>query len=211
MRVEMVPKVWARYGELGACETDGGFFGYESVGGTLVLTASGTSFSGTFEFDAVDAKDTTKKIHVSGAFQNAALPAGAVPTPGTAQVVITGAVNETYTTNTVKTEFDYGTLSIILDKDSSCGVTIEFPSDSPPGTYAIENISEGQSAAKVRAVASSCDPADPFGYASTGGTLVLTASGTSFSGTFEFDGVNGKDPMKKIHVSGAFQNVPFTF
>jgi hypothetical protein len=74
MRVEMVPKVWARYGELGACETDGGFFGYESVGGTLVLTASGTSFSGTFEFDAVDAKDTTKKIHVSGAFQNAALP-----------------------------------------------------------------------------------------------------------------------------------------
>ena len=64
-------------GEYGAfCNTNGSLSGntFQSTSGTLTLTATGASFSGTFTFNAVNLKDKTKTIQVSGSFSNVVAP-----------------------------------------------------------------------------------------------------------------------------------------
>jgi hypothetical protein len=148
-----------------------------------------------------------------GSTEQAPVPAAQAPTPSagqTARVVITGAVNKTYTPSEVTAVKIADSVGISLYQDFPCGVGIQFPLDSPPGTYAIENLREHAGYAKVWArygEGGACkDDGGFFGYESIGGTLVLTASGKRFSGSFEFDAVNAKDTAKRIHVSGAFQD-----
>jgi hypothetical protein len=165
-----------------------------------------------------------------GAVQAPAQPGGqtaqapAPPGGQTAQVVITGAVNKSYTPGDVGAlKWSDSEVGIDLYQESpgqtgvvGCEVAIHFPLDSPPGTYAIQNQLErgagawgGGATLWASYWGDRCEDTDnsTFGYVSIGGTLVLTASGTSFSGSFEFDAVLAEDKTKKIHVSGTFQNV----
>jgi hypothetical protein len=67
--IPAVNDIFARDGEM--CELEEGH--YESTGGALNLTASGTSFSGTFEFTAWSVRDHSKSIQVTGSFTNVSL------------------------------------------------------------------------------------------------------------------------------------------
>jgi hypothetical protein len=121
------------------------------------------------------------------------------------QVVISGAVNKTYT----PINLEAGTLGtnmiVNLHETTTDGVSLAFPPDTQPGTYAIEDHLKNP----VVDFSGEYDQfkLDAF-YLSTGGTLTLTATGSKFSGTFEFTAVNSKDSSKTIKVAGSFTDVP---
>jgi hypothetical protein len=48
----------------------------------------------------------------------------------------------------------------------------------------------------------------PDGFASKSGTLTLTSTSGTWSGTFDFTAVGTSDSSKTIHVSGSFKDVP---
>ncbi len=145
----------------------------------------------------------------SGPTGQAPVPAAQAPAPPAgkaARVVITGAVSKTYTPGAVTAVRISDSAGISLYQDFPCSVDIQFPLDSPPGTYAIEDVRNQGPIAKVFArYGVLCDESQKS-YESIGGKLVLTASGKSFSGSFEFDAGNVKDKAKRIHVSGAFKD-----
>jgi hypothetical protein len=54
---------YATYGS-----TDGGVYNFKSVGGTITLTVTGSTYSGQFLISMVDTMDSSKTITVSGTF-----------------------------------------------------------------------------------------------------------------------------------------------
>jgi hypothetical protein len=121
------------------------------------------------------------------------------------QVVISGAVNKTYT----PINFEAGTLGnsmiINLHETTIDGISLAIPPDTQPGTYAIED--HLTNAVVDFSGEYALWKSDAF-YESTKGTLTLTATGSKFSGQFQFTAVNSKDSSKTIEVTGSFADVP---
>ncbi|MBI5878373.1 MAG: hypothetical protein HZB53_12050 [Chloroflexi bacterium] len=144
-------------------------------------------------------------------------PAGSYPAPAgatsaapraanTGQVVISGALSKSFTPVSVEAG-TLGKLMVInLHEKNADGVSLSFPPDTKPGTYAIED----QSAKPVVDFAGAYSvfgSAAAF-YLSTKGSLTLTAVGSKYSGQFQFTARHTKDASKTIEVSGPFADVP---
>jgi len=122
------------------------------------------------------------------------------------RVVITGSVNKTYTPSEVSAVKIADAVGISLYEEFPCGVSVTFPLALQPGTCPIEDILNLAGTVKVFARYGEVCAEDERHYASTSGKLVLTASGKSFSGSFEFAAGHVRDKSKTIHVSGSFRN-----
>ena len=126
------------------------------------------------------------------------------------QVVITGAINKTYTPREVAAVKIGDDVGINVIEKSVCGVSVQFPIDAQPGSYPIEDQLH-QVVTKVSGeYGAFCDSGGSLSgntYQSMNGKLTLTTSGAKFSGTFEFSAGNIKDQSKTIQVSGSFSNV----
>ena len=128
----------------------------------------------------------------------------------TGQVVITGAINKTYTPREVAAVKIGDDIGINVNEKSVCGVSVQFPIDAQPGSYPIEDRLHQVVAKVFGEYGSFCDSGGSLSgntYQSTNGKLTLTASGAKFSGAFEFSAGNLKDQSKTIQVSGSFNDV----
>jgi hypothetical protein len=94
----------------------------------------------------------------------------------------------------------------MLDTDNATGVMIFLPADIQPGTYDIGDL-YNEAEADVTARYDSLEDATVTSYESVSGTLTLTETGTTFSGTFTFEAVSSTDGTGSITVSGSFQGV----
>jgi hypothetical protein len=139
---------------------------------------------------------------------SASSPAGDQTSAQPGQVVITGAIDKTYTPQEVYAVKIADSVGIGLDEEFPCGVSLQFPIDIQPGTYPIEDVLHEIVSDVFGRYGEVCDLEEGH-YASTAGTLTLTATGASFSGTFEFSAASVRDNSKTIQVSGSFSNVPF--
>lgn len=134
-----------------------------------------------------------------------AAPATTTPSSNAGQVVISGAVNKTYTPVNVEAGTLGSSMIINLHENSTDGISLAFPPDTQPGTYTIQDSSH-HAVVDFSGQYSSFS-SDAF-YLSTKGTLTLTAVGSKFSGQFQFSATHNKDASKTIDVSGSFTDVP---
>ena len=123
------------------------------------------------------------------------------------QIVISGAISKTYTPIKVEAGKLMDRMVINLNEKTVGGVSLQFPADTQPGTYPIEDHLN-------KPVVDVFGEYDVFGgggafYLSTNGTLTLTAVGSKFSGRFQFTAGHNKDASKTIEVTGSFTDVPF--
>jgi hypothetical protein len=135
----------------------------------------------------------------------------------TGQVVITGAINKTYTPEEAMAVKISDHVGINLNEKSVCGVSIQFPIDMKPGAYPIRDHLHVRDHLHEPVVdifgeydAQFCDdtPVElKHTFLSTTGKLTLTATSGKFSGTFEFTAGNVQDKSKTIQVSGSFSDV----
>jgi len=132
--------------------------------------------------------------------------------PNVGQVVISGAVNQTFTP--VYSELDIpGGVCVMIslwEQGVSDGVQLEFPPDTKPGDYPLEGGSCVSSAGNLMGAWYDVPGDNAPSYRSTNGTLTLTAVGPTFSGQFQFTAVERDDASKTIEVSGSFTDVPVT-
>jgi hypothetical protein len=122
------------------------------------------------------------------------------------QVVITGAIDKTYAPVSVEASPLIDKIVVNVNDETVGGVSIQFPADTPPGTYPIADCVNN---AVCDIFADYVHFQDGGGlssstYRSLKGTLTLTAAGTSFSGSFTFTAANLADHSKTIDVSGSF-------
>jgi hypothetical protein len=128
---------------------------------------------------------------------------------GPGQVTIIGAIEKSYTPREALALPLAGNVSLTLsEEDAVSGVALQFPADTPPGTYVIEDHAH-EALINIFAEYARFDDGDALYYLSTTGTLNLTAAGDKFSGTFEFTAAYTKDDSKTIKVAGSFADVPF--
>lgn len=133
-------------------------------------------------------------------------PAGAAANNNQDQIVITGAINKKYTPTDPSAVRIVDSVGIGLDEQFPCGVLVQFPANTQPGTYPIEDMRQPVPKKIFGRYGELCELPEGF-YESTDGQLVLTVSGTSFSGTFEFNAASVKDKTKTIRVVGSFKDV----
>lgn len=125
--------------------------------------------------------------------------------PQTGEVVISGAINRRYTPLEVTALRISDDVGILLVEKDTCGVSVQFPSDAQPGTYSFGDHLHQPVVDVLGEYAPDCGK-QGF-YLSAKGTLKLIASGSKYSGTFEFTAGNHKDESKTIQVSGSFNDV----
>ena len=126
------------------------------------------------------------------------------------QVVITDAIDKTYAPVSVGAFPLVDKVVVNVNDETVGGVSIQFPSDTPPGTYPIADCVNN---AVCDIFAEYAHFQDGGGlssstYRSLKGTLTLTAAGTNFSGAFEFTAANLADHSKTIKVAGSFTDAP---
>jgi hypothetical protein len=133
---------------------------------------------------------------------------GRAPASATArarQVVISGAINKTYTPVEISAAKIMDRVGISLMEEFPCGAELRFPIDMQPGEYPI---GEHMSVPLAEVIAQySPDCGKDGSYLSSQGTLKLTASGGKYSGEFEFTAKHNRDQSKTIKVSGSFSDV----
>ena len=176
------------------------YFG--GTGGSLELTETGNSFSGSFTFTAHKEYQPSHTIIVTGNFEGAL-----VPQFGSGEVAVTGAVNLTYIPLNVyipiSVEVDWSNM-IILEVESDVvsgiprGVTIHIPDAIQPGTYDIGPFPD-------KIWATFVGPSESYGerYASTDGSIEFTATGDVYSGSFAFNAADYQTAT--ITVTGYFE------
>jgi hypothetical protein len=121
------------------------------------------------------------------------------------QVTITGAVTATSGFPVAQWSDFPGDINVSLSFEGFCNVTIHVPHNTQPGTYPmVDNVTNDGTA--VSAGYGDCNGAN--GFASKSGTLTLTSTGATWSGTFDFTAVGTTDSSKTVHVSGSFKDVP---
>ncbi len=143
--------------------------------------------------------------------QNSAPPPTAVAgNAQNGQVVITGAINKTYTPKELTAVKIGDRVGINVNESDVCGVSLQVPIDIQPGTYPIEDHLHSPVVNIFGEYdAPFCDdtPSElKHVFSSTQGTLTLTMTGKKFSGTFQFTAGNVKDESKTIQVSGSFRD-----
>jgi len=123
---------------------------------------------------------------------------------GARQVVISGAINKTYTPVEISAVKINDRVGVSLIEEFPCGAELRFPIDMQPGSYPI---GEHMSAPIADVIAQySPDCGKDGHYLSAQGTLKLTASGGKYSGEFEFTARHSRDQSKTIKVSGSFSD-----
>lgn len=120
------------------------------------------------------------------------------------QVVISGAVNKTYTPTQVSAVKIIDRVGISVMEEFPCGVELRFPIDMQPGTYPIGEYIAAPPADVIAQYSPDCGKEGH--YLSGQGTLKLTASGGKYSGEFEFTAKYNRDQSKTIRVSGSFSD-----
>jgi hypothetical protein len=129
-------------------------------------------------------------------------PATADPPGG---VTIQGDVNLNFQATAITAVPLIDTVVIsLLDTDQATGVILFVPMDIQPGTYPIGDL-YNQSDADVTARFDSLQDSTLTSYESIGGTLTLTETGASFSGTFTFEALRKPDGAGSITVTGSFE------
>jgi hypothetical protein len=152
----------------------------------------------------------------SGSEERESSGTGRVSQSRNGEVVVTGAVNTRYVPEDVRAVkiADRVGININEKENDPCGVSLAFPDDSQPGTYAIEDSLHALQKLVVVHVTGeygafcNTDGSLSGTFESTTGTLRLTASGAKFSGSFQFAAREIKDESKTIQVSGSFAGVP---
>jgi hypothetical protein len=135
--------------------------------------------------------------------------AGGAPVAPTTQVVITGAIQKTYTPEGITAVKIDRYVGINVNEQFPCGVTLQFPIDIQPGAYPIGDRLHQPVTDIFAEYGVSCNRAGIYvgSFQSTKGTLTLTASGARYSGKFEFTAREVIDESKTIQVSGSFNDV----
>jgi hypothetical protein len=125
--------------------------------------------------------------------------------PGT--VTVEGDISVNFQASAITAVSLVDTVMIsMLDTDNATGVMIFLPADIQPGTYDVGDL-YNEAEAEVTARYDSLEDSTVTSYESVSGTLTLTETGTTFSGTFTFEAVNAEDGTGSITVSGSFQGV----
>jgi len=122
-------------------------------------------------------------------------------------VTVKGDINLEFQASTITAASLVDTVMIsMLDIDNATGVMIFIPADIQPGTYVIGDL-YNESEADVTARYDSLTDTIITSYESNNGTLTLTETGATFSGTFTFEAVKAADGTGSITVSGSFQSI----
>jgi hypothetical protein len=124
---------------------------------------------------------------------------------GAGQVVISGAINKTYTSEKSNAVKILHRVAINVAEEFPCGVDIKVPIDMQSGTYPVGEYLQTPIADVTGEYRPDCGENER--YLSTQGTLKLTVSGKKYSGTFEFTARHNIDHSKTIQVSGSFNDV----
>jgi hypothetical protein len=126
---------------------------------------------------------------------------------GPGEVVIQGDLNLTYQPSTVTASplVDMVTISL-LDSNQATGVLLFMPLDIQPGTYPIGDLFN-LADTEVTARFDTFDGSTVSSYESISGTLTLTETGASFSGSFTFEAVHTPDGSGPITATGNFSGV----
>lgn len=127
-------------------------------------------------------------------------------TPKYGQVTITGAVTASSGFPVAQWSDFPGDISVMLTFEVLCTVTIHVPHNTQPGTYPMVDDVTNDGHAVSAGYGDTCHGAS--GFASKSGTLTLSSSSGTWSGTFDFTAVGTSDRSKTIHVSGSFNDVP---
>lgn len=126
------------------------------------------------------------------------------------QVTITGAVTVSSGFPVAQWSDFPGSINVGLSFEGFCNVTIHVPHDTQPGTYPIVDDVTNDGHAVSAGYGDTCH--GPSGFRSKSGTLTLTSTSGTWSGTFDFTAVGGplggSDTSKTIHVAGSFKDVP---
>lgn len=129
----------------------------------------------------------------------------AIPDGARSEVVISGAINKSYTPLEVKVLRISDDVGVLFVETEACGVSVQFPIETQPGTYSFGDHLHQPVVDVLGEYAPDCGTAGV--YLSTQGTLKLTESGSKYAGTFAFTAGNHKDQSKTIQVSGAFNDL----
>ena len=126
---------------------------------------------------------------------------------GPGEVVVQGDLNLAYRPSTQTASPLVDTIAIsLLDSNQATGVLLFMPLDIQPGTYPIGDLFN-QAEAEVTARFDTFDGATVNSYESISGTLTLTETGVSFSGSFTFEAVHTPDGSRPITATGNFTGV----
>jgi hypothetical protein len=128
-------------------------------------------------------------------------------TAGPGEVVIQGDIHLTYRPSTLNASPLIDTIAIsLLDSNQATGVLLFMPLNIEPGTYSIGDLFN-QADAEVTARFDTFDGTTVDSYESISGTLTLTETGASFSGSFTFEAVHAPDGSRPITATGNFEGV----
>ncbi len=140
-----------------------------------------------------------------------------VPNPSNAeQIVVSGAVSKTFPPVRVNIgKFGADKIRLYMyeetPKDLSRvgdALTIDFPANFQPGTYAFDNSIDNTSLSQYAIYTTTAADGTPAAYKSIKGTLNLTAVGSAFSGQFAITMADQSNVSKMIDVSGSFTDLP---
>lgn len=124
---------------------------------------------------------------------------------GAGQVVISGAINKTYTSEKSNAVKILHRVAINVVEEFPCGVDIKVPIDMQSGTYPVGEYLQTPIADVTAEYTPDCGKNER--YLSTQGTLKMTVSGKKYRGAFEFTARLNIDQSKTIQVSGSFSDV----
>ena len=123
------------------------------------------------------------------------------------EIGISGTITKTFTPTSSEAGAAGGRIVISLREKTVGAVSLTLPPNTKPGTYVIG----GRNSRPAAAFLGEYDvfAPDQASYLSSAGSLVLTFTGSAYSGYFRFQAINEKDAAKSIWVIGSFTDVPF--
>jgi hypothetical protein len=122
------------------------------------------------------------------------------------QVTVTGAVTASSGFPVAQWSDFPGDISVMLTFEVLCTVKIAVPHDTQPGTYPMVDDVTNDGHSVSASYYDTCRGGN--GFRGKSGTLTLTSTSSTWSGTFDFTAVGSSDSSKTVHVSGSFKDVP---
>ena len=128
------------------------------------------------------------------------------PPVGPSEVRVQGDSELHYRATSVTAAPLIDTVVISVMADEATGVALFLPAVTPPGTHLIGDLFHRADAA-ITARFDRYEDGRFVSYESTDGTLVLSESGSSFSGSFSFTAVRTPDGERPVSVEVNFEDV----
>ena len=126
-------------------------------------------------------------------------------------VTLTGPLAKTFaTTDAAATRAGDRVIIAIFEPGSdTCSLSLELPANSPPSTYKVGNRIDGDpDVSALYTTLSSCSSAATEGdWESKDGTIRITESGTTWSGTFDVNVAREMSPTDLAKVTGSFSGL----